>query len=125
MSVSEDSYQTTSIPSAANNMTGTTVLTGASHFVDRSSRMSFQAVWTGTPNGTFSFEVSNDPVGVGETVTNWTTLTEPSTFTSGDPAGSPTSFLFELVECSFRWIRIKYTNASSTGTLFVLFQAKP
>lgn len=106
----------TVIPSSTNNMTGTTVLTGTATCLGVQQNISYQAIWTGTPNGTFSFEVSNDPA---DTPSNWTTLTEPSTFTSGDPAGSASSFMFELVQCSFRWIRIKYTNSSSTGTLVV------
>lgn len=113
------------IPSSANNMTGTSVLTGLTIAMGPRSSVSYHAVWTGTPNGAFSFEFSNDDVANSGSVSNWTALTVPAAFTSGNPVGAAASFGFELVPYSFRWTRIKYTNASSTGTLVVTIDVKP
>ena len=49
----------TAVTGTANNMTGTAVITGTPHWLDGHSRVSFQAIWTGTPNGTFTFQISN------------------------------------------------------------------
>jgi hypothetical protein len=107
-------------------MTGTSVITGTGVRLAALQNVSFQAVWTGTPTGVFSFEVSNDVVNKSEDVVNWTAYTVPSTFTSGSaaPAGSAGSFVFEFYLIPVRWIRPKYTNASGTGTLFVQSEAK-
>ncbi len=114
-------FTSTTIPAVATNMTGVAVLTGTQICLGVMQNISFQAVWTGTPVGTFSFEASNDE---GPTITNWTALSVPTSFASGAPAGSATSFIFELPWSTFRWCRIKYTNTSSTGTLFVTANVK-
>jgi hypothetical protein len=114
----------TVVAATANNMTGTSVITGDTILLGSATFVSFQAVWTGTPTGLFSFEASND-VGSGNP-TNWTTLTVPATFVApaNNPAGSAGSFIFEFALVSFRWVRPKYTNASGTGTLFVTAELK-
>jgi len=107
-------------------MTGTTVITGTWCKVKKSPKCSFQAKWTGTPNGTFAFDVSDDEnpnAATGDDVLGPTRLTLPAAFTAGNPAGSPSSFMFEF-ETYWAWIRPIYTNASSTGTLNVGFVGK-
>jgi hypothetical protein len=103
-------------------MAGTDVLTGDWVSLRGMSKISFQAIWTGTPNGAFSFEVTNAKAadtGVPPSTATATALTLPSGFSSGNPAGSASNFMFEFVDMSEAFIRCKYTNASSTGTLQV------
>lgn len=84
---------------------------------------SIEAVWTGTPVGSFNLEVSNDivpinpsagnPVGADPAglVVNWVTYTGSATAVSG--AGN---FLWNVLEAGYRWVRVSYTAASGSGT---------
>src|ERR1019366_5264558 len=91
---------------------------------------SIEAVWTGTPVGSFNLEVSNDDVPVAPTptnpgsnpsalVVNWVTYTGSSTTVSG--AGN---FLWNCLEAGYRWVRVSYTASSSTGTVSIQFSGK-
>src|SRR6478735_419181 len=104
-------------------MTGTSVITGDWVKLSVHRMISFQAKWTGTPVGTFSFEVTND-TNPASPVLGITVLTPPSKFLNGNPNGSAADFVFEFPSASWKWIRIKYTNISSTGTLTVGVEAK-
>lgn len=108
-------------------MTGTAVLTGTPMHIYGCSRVSFQAIWTGTPNGTFTFQVSNFPGdifnadGTVRSTVTWTTLTNPAAFTALQPAGAAGSSDFSFSDLAHKWIRPIYTNASSTGTLTFVY----
>lgn len=117
-------YNLIVIPSSASNMTGAVVLTSTAVLLAGRTDCSFHAVWTGTPTGTFSFEFSNDLTSTAASVVNWTAATLPAAFAAGNPAGSASSFGFEFSPITFRWLRTKYTNSASTGTLFVTAEAK-
>lgn len=106
-------------------MTGTTVLTSQWFQCGQLTLASFIASWTGTPNGTFSFEVSNDQTDVASNIATAgiIALPLPAAFASGNPAGTATGYPFDF-ETAFRWIRVKYTNASSTGVLSAFFEGK-
>ncbi len=76
---------------------------------------SIQSVWTGTPVGNFTLEVSDD-VGTdaaGTGVSNWTTYVGSSS-AAGGVAGNLT---YNVSNVSFKWARLKYTSSSSTGIL--------
>lgn len=81
---------------------------------------SIHAVFTGSPVGTLTLEVSNDKVAAvngsnqATNVTTWTTYTgsSQSISASGD-------FLYNLLSTGYRWIRLKYTRTSGTGSLTV------
>lgn len=109
-------------------MTGTDAITSDWISLEGLDMISFQAVWTGTPNGAFSFEVTNAPKASGSGVpvasATATALTLPAAFSSGNPAGSASNFVFEFTDMSEAFMRIKYTNASSTGALNVFMMAK-
>lgn len=86
---------------------------------------SIQVVWTGTPVGNFTIEISNDICVVGltdpaENVVNWTTYTG-STQAAGGGSGS---FMWNLCEVGYRWVRLKYTKSSSTGTASAIWCGK-
>lgn len=106
-------------------MTGTAVLTSQWFQVGQLTLVSFIASWTGTPNGTFSFEVSNDQTDLPANIAaaGIITLPLPAAFASGNPVGTATGYPFDF-EIAFRWIRMKYTNASSTGVLTAFFEGK-
>lgn len=109
------------------SMTGTAVVTGTPHWLDGHSRVSFQCIWTGTPNGTFTFQVSNyqgdifNADGTVKSTVTWTTLTNPSAFTALQPAGAAGSADFGFADMAQKWIRPIYTNSSSTGTLTFVY----
>lgn len=104
---------------AAGVMTGTTVITSGWVSCLDFQQLSFQAQWTGTPTGAFSFEVTNDLDPAVKTVAGATVLTPPASFSAGNPAGALGSFGFEFSPLPYRWVRIKYTNASGAGSLNV------
>lgn len=95
---------------------------------------SIQAVWTGSPVGNFTIEVSNDIVAVASStstenpvgpnpaanVVNWTTYTG-STVAAG---GSTGNWTWVAPIAPYRWVRLKYTKSSSTGTVNATFFAK-
>jgi len=70
------------------------------------SSVTIQAVFTGTPTGTFAVEASIAD-------SNWVDIV------AGIPAaaGAAGSRLVEIVNLKFQLLRLKYTNASGTGTL--------
>ena len=78
---------------------------------------SIQGVWSGgTAMGTFTLEGSNDPgdngsgQGVSQPV-NWTLIDGSSKAISG----SPGSILYDVTQCSYRWVRLVYTPSSGIG----------
>lgn len=73
-----------------------------------------QVVWTGTSTGTLTLQVSNKPNPDESSDTDWVTTTE-TTMTS--PAGSASSFRVAK-DASPGKKRLKYVNASGTGTLY-------
>lgn len=88
---------------------------------------SIQGVWSGGsgPSGSFVLQGSNDScdVGSGQAVnqpTHWTPITGSTQAISGTPG----SILYDVVECSYRWVRLVYTHASGSATLNVLVNVK-
>lgn len=114
-------------PITNGTMTGTSVVTGTPNRLWGHSRCDFQCIWTGTPNGTFTFQISNFPGevfnadGTVKSSVTWTTLTNPSAFTALQPAGAAGSSDFGFADLSAKWIRPIYTNASSTGTITFVY----
>ncbi len=93
---------------SAGTMTGTSVLTSTTIDMSVASLLSLQLVWTGTPNGTAVVQVSND-------ATTWSsyTITMPSI------AGAAGNGAVQLADCAHQFVRVVYTNSSSTGVLTV------
>lgn len=88
---------------------------------------SIQAVWTGTPTGTFKLQASCDPCNPYEpnqyVPINWTDIANSSAAVSA--AGN---FTWNIFWASYNWVRMVYTDGSggtSTAVLTsVLFNAK-
>lgn len=71
--------------------------------------------YTGTPTGTISVMASNSGL-------NFYDLTFDPSLTQ--PAGSAGGYLIDLNQYPFKYIMIKYVNASGTGSLTVYTQFK-
>lgn len=81
---------------------------------------SIQVNWSSgaAPSGTFNLQGSNDPgdAGSGQAVTkptNFTNITNSSQAISGTPG----SILFDVTECSYRWVRLVYTATSGSANV--------
>jgi len=103
-------------------VSGTTVYYSDRSQINGLADSSYQLQWTGTPNGTFIVQVSNKPDPINTTDADWITL--PLSVAIVQPAGSASGDLVDLAGCPFKWVRLKYTNASSTGTIFAWFAGK-
>ena len=88
-------------------------ITSDSTNIMHTDRVGYQLVWTGTPNGVFTVEVSNDEV-------TWAELTLSTAITA---AGSADNAFIDC-ETAAKYIRCKYTASSSTGTLQAHITAK-
>lgn len=79
-----------------------------------------QAVYTGTPTGTFKLQVSNDPISqnVGsptQAPTNWTDLLGSSV--SVTAAGD---YMWNVTDVMYNFVRLVYTDASSGASTAVV-----
>ena len=88
-------------------------ITGPSTNILYTDRVGFQLSWTGTPTGSFSIEVSNDEV-------VWVALTLSATVTA---AGSADDAFIDA-ETAAKFIRVKYSDTSGSGTLQAHITAK-
>lgn len=97
-------------------MTGTATVLGPSAAVSvygfgiqNLDNVGIRLAWTGTPIGTFSVECSVNAV-------DWDALTFNPALTQ--PAGgSGSSYLINLNQVPYPYVRLKYVNTSGTGTL--------
>lgn len=98
-------------------MTGTTAIVSTVLNMEGCDNIGLEAEWTGTPVGTFSVEASNqyDPATAPNVTFKAVTLASPP----ANPAGSASGWLLDLNQIPFKWVRLRYTNSSSTGTLNV------
>ena len=80
---------------------------------------SFQAVFTGTPNGVFKLQCSNDDVKSSSSVVGW------SDVGSSSQAISAAGDLFYNIDAAhYKWVRIVYTRSSGSGSCDVVYFAK-
>lgn len=94
---------------SAGSMTGTSTINSTVMDLDQHLGVGCQAIWSGTPNGTVKLQASND---IG-TASNWTDVPNDSTTISGSAGSS----IWTIDPVEYRWLRVTYTNTSSTGTL--------
>lgn len=81
---------------------------------------SIQLVFTGTPDGTFSLQCSNDK-GLedkttggwnGAGVSNWTEITGSASVVTGAD-----TIMWDVQNAGYRWVRVVYDFSASTGSL--------
>lgn len=99
----------------AGSMTGTSVITSSSQNVENLDNIGLQVDWTGTPTGTIEVQGSVDKV------TFYSLTFNP---VLAQPAGSASGYLINLNQFPWPWLRVKYTNASGTGSLSVWLFSK-
>ena len=79
-----------------------------------------QAVWTGTPTGTFKLQASADPSDIqlrnaNQQPVNWTDVANSSQAVT--IAGS---YMWNVTEIMYGWVRLVYTDTSSGASTAVL-----
>jgi hypothetical protein len=79
---------------------------------DRTEFVSIQATWTGTPTGSFTIQLSNDPTDNPSVVSNWTDYSGSALAVAG--AGGTNMW---NMQCAAKWFRLNYNFTSGTGTL--------
>lgn len=95
--------------------------------IDHQFGYAIQAVWTGTPTGTFKLQCSCDPVPLGATPvypqpTNWTDIP-----TSSQTVSAAGNFTWNVWTTMYNWTRLVYTDASggtSTATMSAVINTK-
>lgn len=116
-------------------MTGTNVIGPVVLDIDEADILTFDISYTGTPTGTFKFEVSNSvlpnrtnlsgtPVRAG----SWKDLTSRLVPALTNPAGAAgnqfVGFPLGDVAMGATYLRVSYTNASGVGVLDVYMTGK-
>lgn len=87
--------------------------------LDQIYGFSFQSVFTGSPNGTFKLQASNDDVKLGFDVYNWTDIADSSQAITA--AGDIT---WNFDGCFFKWVKVVYTFSSGTGSCDITYASK-
>lgn len=95
------------------NMTGTTVIDSKPMDIGHLQGAALSAVFTGTPVGKFQVMVSVDGV-------NYDDLGE----NIPDAAGTADVRIANLFWLAVKWVKLRYTNVSGSGTLTVTGMAK-
>jgi hypothetical protein len=108
-------------------MTGTAVCTSRALDVRHLNNIGFVLNWTGTPTGTFAVQVSTDFVpggglGSGEAglaspkvAGTWVDVILGNQGTFSQPSGAAGPKYVWFQHFPFPWVRVVYTNTSSTG----------
>lgn len=79
----------------------------------RQQNVNLEVTWTGTPTGTFEVLVSDSGI-------NFYALTFNPVLSQ--PAGSASGYTINLSDLSAKYMMLKYTNASGSGSLTVYGQ---
>lgn len=103
-------------------MTGTNVLTSSTVHILNLDNIFLQANVTGTPNGSISIQVSGDHVEDQEgnvlVAGNWIEVVALPV------VGAAVNFGEDLNQLGAPWLRIQYTNTSSTGVINAFVSGK-
>lgn len=101
-------------------VSSTTTYTSQWQVMDSFQSYGIQVVWTGTPTASVSLEVSMDPIPSLET---FATASAEAPTNSDTVAGSTVAasginiITYDNIETSANWVRVKWINASGTGTI--------
>lgn len=87
--------------------------------LDQIYGFSFQSIFTGSPNGSFKLQCSNDNVQTESQVSNWTDIagTSQAITASG-------SLLYNVNYAFYMWVRVVYTFSSGSGSCNVTYASK-
>jgi hypothetical protein len=88
-----------------------TTITSSPVWLGHIAVYSIQLVFTGTPNGTFKLQASNDDGGqnvTSPTITNWTDIGSSSQAISA--AGT---HMYNVADCGYKWVRLVWSDSSS------------
>ena len=96
-------------------MTGTSTIVSAATNIQNLDNVGIQVSWTGTPVGVVSVLCSVDGV-------SYYALTFSPALAA--PAGSATGMLVSLNQVPFNFVKVSYTNTSSTGVLSAFITGK-
>lgn len=81
---------------------------------ENATGLSLQLEWSGTPAGVLTFWESDKPFPDLTSDTDWV---QDTSFTPVNPAGSAGKFHADGFQKRSKWKRVKYVNASGSGTL--------
>jgi len=110
---------------SSGSMAGTGVLHSSPLDTRTTTRISMQAIWTGTPVGTFAVEgsLNYDPGLISANPLNSGTWTDVG-ISIDSVSGVSGSRIIDMTETALPWVRFTYTNTSGTGTLNVYSGSK-
>ena len=91
-------------------VTGTNTYTSPSTFIANLDNVGAQVIWTGTPTGVLTVNVSNDNV-------DFDSLTFNPAL--AQPAGAPLKYVISLNQLPWPYVQFQYTNSAGSGTLFL------
>lgn len=100
---------------ATGTMSGTNVIYTNVVDVSRMDNIGIEVAWTGTPTGTIEVLCSNSGK-------NFDALTFNPVL--AQPAGAAGGYLINLNQLPFRYVMLRYTNASGSGTIQAFCQQK-
>jgi hypothetical protein len=91
-----------------------------------SPNFSVHAVWSGgsSPIGALNLQGSNDKTVDHNSVSHWTDLNTNIYIGSIAVSGTSGSYLFNIANGGFKWLRAVYTRTSGSGTMDVTFFGK-
>jgi len=104
-------------------MSGTSTINSTPQYVFNQDNLGLEVSWTGTPTGTITVlgSISQQFQDAGATATFYSFTFGPAL---PQPAGSGGSFLVNLNQVPFPYIKVSYTNVSGSGTLNVFLSGK-
>lgn len=105
------------------NATMNTTINSAPYNVQQMYGYCIQAEFTGAPTGTLKLQASNDPAtsylsgntATNNPVTNWTDITN-----SSFAVASAGSFMWNVFDVMYNWVRLVYTDGSGGASTAVL-----
>ncbi len=120
MALPQKLFVTPSATDSAAPYTNSVAVTGANTYYSKmwsggdSVAYSIQVVWTGTPTGTFTLQVSDKPNPIETTDADWVTSTEVAVV---NPTGAAGQFLISTTASPHMKKRLKYVNSAGSGVL--------
>jgi hypothetical protein len=94
-------------------MSGTSTIYSQIIDVSRMDNIGLEIFWTGTPNGTITYNASDSGINF-----------FPVTLTTGQPAGSAGGFGVNLNQWPYKYLMLQYVNSSGSGVLNAFCQVK-